>query len=117
MRFYSPNSRLKVWYCTIVYRDGAKPLPVRVGETLLYLGGKGTNDVKHVQFQCKQEHHSVEVYPPGKLFAVICAPEPGLDPNFMESLDRRDEIEISDPRRHLLITPAQAFESGLLREH
>jgi hypothetical protein len=98
-----------------VYRDTAQRIPVRVGDSLLYVGGKGTNEVKHAQFQCKQEHHSIEIYPPGRIFAVICAPEPGVDPNFMESLAARDEIEISDPRRHVLVTPARAYETGLLK--
>lgn len=115
MRFYSPSSRLKEWYCTVVYRDGAKPLPVRLGETLLYLGGKGTGEVKHVQFQCKDEHHSVEIYPPGRVFAVICSPDPGLDPRFIESLAPRDEAELSDPRRVLTVDQSLAFEKGLLR--
>lgn len=114
MRFYSPNSRVKEWYCTIVYRDGARPLPVRVGDTLLYIGGKGTGEIKHVQFQCKDEHHSVEIYPPGKVFAVICSPEEGLDPRFMESLAPRDEVELSDPRRVVTVEQAIAWEKGLL---
>ena len=115
MRFYSPNSRLPVWYCTIFYRDLPTPLAVRVGDTLLAVGGKGTGEVKHVQFECRQEHHSVEIYPPGRVFAVICAPEDGIDPGFVNSLAERDEIEISDPRRHTLVTAAQAFDLGLRR--
>ena len=113
MRFYSPSSRLKIWYCTIVYRDQPQPLAVRVGDTLLKIGGKGSMEVKHIQFECKEEHHSVEVYPPGKLFAVICSPEEGIDAHFLDSLAERDEVELSDPRRHMLVTPAQAFDLGL----
>jgi hypothetical protein len=115
MRFYSPNSRLKKWWCTIVYEDTGKPFAARVGDTLLHIGGKKKGEVKHVQFECQQEHHSVEIYPPSILLAVICAAEPGLDPKFMESLSQRDKAELSDPRRHQLITMPQAHELGLLK--
>ena len=113
MRFYSPNSRLKSWFCTIFFRDLPEPLIGRVGDNLFRLGGKGTNEVKHVQFECKQEHHSVELYPPGRVLAVICSPEEGIDSAFVNSLELRDEVELSDPRRHVLVTPAQAFDLGL----
>ena len=115
MRFYSPSSRLKSWHCTIFFRDLSQPLTGRVGETLFKLGGKGTQEVKHVQFECRQEHHSVELYPPGRVLAVIVSPEAGIDPGFVDSLELRDEVELSDPRRHRLITPAQAHDLGLSR--
>ena len=104
---------LKSWYCTVVYRDTPHALAVRVGDTLLKIGGKGSMEVKHVQFECLREHHSVEVYPPGRIFAVICSPDEGVDPGFLDSLAERDEIELSDPRRHVLVTPAEAFDLGL----
>jgi hypothetical protein len=115
MRFYSPNARLNTWHLTIVYEDTGQPFFGRVGDHQFRAGGVKKGEVKLFQFECQKEHHSVEIYPPAILLAVICAPEPGLDPQFMESLAERDKAELSDPRRHQLITLPQAHELGILK--
>jgi len=104
MRFYSPNTRLKVWFLTVVFRDEKAPLHIRVGDNLVALGGAGSGKVLHSEMECREEHYSVEIYPPGRVFAVVCSPEPGIDPAFIESLAPRDECELHDPRR-ILLTP------------
>lgn len=114
MRFYTINAQLKRWYLTVIYRDESTPTRIRVGDALLLVGGKGTGTVKPFQMECYDEHHSVEIYPPAKVFAIICSDTPGIDPEFLNSLAPRDEAELIDPRRVVGVEKGMAFSRGLI---
>ena len=104
MRFYSPMSRLPKWYLTIFFREVGKPQLVRIGKSHQMFGRGPEHEGKLAicQIEIKEEHASVEVFPGSVVLGIVCAPEPGIDQHFRDSLSPADEAELVRPSEILV---------------